>query len=382
MSRVKNNWQIKLISISLSIVGISSALIFSEFIVRKVRPQKLIRAYVKYDAELGDIIRPNFKYLDVHAMPDYSFHVRTNSVGMRMVEEVDTSDYKKKIIVLGDSFTLGWGVDIEDSFFNIMRSRIENIFNQVQLLNAGHGGNSTGHVLKNLKRHSKVILISGMIYFMNNNDLLDNIYTNINYRVVTYREFEDGSIKLEDVPAFSPIKRFLLTNTPYGWLNQHSHFFILTKKMVKLVIGKHDPVSIKRDDVMSAFDRNQLQTMYAVSWAHLRRLINYCKDRDLPLLIVWIPHMSEMLKYYGRETRLSSIFNSFKEGIISDQNMLSEEVKFFDPTDRMALLIPDKQVASLYYNDGHYNKKGNRLYANAVTENISEFIKHLLASNQ
>ena len=77
MSRVKNNWQIKLISISLSIVGISSALILSEFIVRKVRPQKLVRAYTKPDAELGGIIRPNFKYLDVHSMPNYSFHVRT-----------------------------------------------------------------------------------------------------------------------------------------------------------------------------------------------------------------------------------------------------------------------------------------------------------------
>ena len=76
-----------------------------------------------------------------------------------------------------------------------------------------------------------------MIYFLNSNDLTDNLITAIDYRVTSYRSSTNGSVQLTDEKVYSPTKRFLFTYTPYGWLNQHSHLFLLVKRVVKSALA-------------------------------------------------------------------------------------------------------------------------------------------------
>lgn len=351
-------------------VSLIISLAMAEWAVRWLRPQKLVRAYTAPDAELGNVNRPNQDFFDAHGLPHYSFHVRTNGLAMRMDDEVDPG--REKIIVLGDSFTFGWGVEVEDSFVRILKSGIEASFGGLQLLNAGHGGYSTGHVLKTLKKYAEMIALSGAVYFMNYNDLRDNTNKNINYQVVSFVAGEDGSITLKDRKVYSPVKRFLLLHTPYGWLNQHSNLFVFVKKLVKGHPENQPREPAVQVDMEEIPVEEQL-LMKKVSLAHLRRLADFCRGKNLPFLIVWVPAPSEIFESGN------SFYRTFKEELVSDPEILSGGVNFYDPTGQFKLLSAAKKKSDLYFPDGHYTREGNTLYAGALRNTMFKFAGSIAA---
>lgn len=73
--------------------------------------------------------------------------VATNSLGLRGEEP---SDKAQKILFLGDSLTLGWGVAQESTFASILGERIQRLYGY-QTLNGGHGNYNSSQELNLLK---------------------------------------------------------------------------------------------------------------------------------------------------------------------------------------------------------------------------------------
>ena len=84
-------------------------------------------------------LRPN---LDVTFQ---KVHVRTNSFGMRGGEvSVAKPENTYRIILLGDSFAFGWGVDEEKSFAHLLEEKLsQSLGRPVEVLNFGVPGYST-----------------------------------------------------------------------------------------------------------------------------------------------------------------------------------------------------------------------------------------------
>lgn len=330
-----------------------TSLVFCEIIVRGFIPQQLVRSYLMPDENLGYIIRPNQKCLD--AMDgERSYHVRTNQDGFRMDQSVDPK--KDKILALGDSFTFGWGMEIEKSYYDILRREIEFKNPGSQFLNAGVGGYSTGHVIKALIRHSSRLKIKKAVYFLNPNDLFDNVNTNKNYRVGSYDIDSDGEVTLRDEKVYSPFKRFLLTKTFYDWLNQHSHFFTLLKKTF---IKSGDSVPIQYDINQSSAEADQI---HKVSLAYLRKLAHLCDENKISLMIAWIPTQEDF-----KGVNLS--YDKFKALIFQDPELQSCGVLVVDPIQEMRFLMRAEGLDVediVYRGDGHYNEIGSRLYAQSM----------------
>ena len=354
-----------------------SALLLSLFIaegaVRLFAPQQLVRSYVRPDPDLGNASKPNQEYFDKYGLPIYSFHISTNNHGMRMNEEVMNSSDIHKLILLGDSFTFGWGVELELSYYHILKSHIIKHYPNIQLLNAGFGGYSTGHILKLLDNYSKKIEISGAIYFMNPNDLNDNISTNPNYQVTSFHESENGTIILEDTHVYNKFRIFLLSKTPYGWLNQNSHLFIITKSAVNFALNGGRPTNQPKNIVnIGKFSEKKKNLMQEVSLAHLERLSQFCKDQNIPLIVIWIPDQSEIFDDFQNKSR--DVYATFKQRVLINDIVQNESIIFIDPTKKLISLKRDKKSSDIYFPDGHYNENGNRLISESI---IKDLLKHI-----
>lgn len=85
---------------------------------------------------------PNMNYW--HKTPDVKINIRTNSKGIRADEEIPYEKPKdvKRIVVLGDSFGMGYEVNLEDTFLSRMKENLERAGKKVQIVNlsvSGHG---------------------------------------------------------------------------------------------------------------------------------------------------------------------------------------------------------------------------------------------------
>src|SRR5436853_3912457 len=74
--------------------------------------------------------------------PEFSFTTTTNSLGFRDRDFSQNKKVKTRVIALGDSFTYGWGVEVEDSWPRVLEQRLRASGLDVELANLGKPGAS------------------------------------------------------------------------------------------------------------------------------------------------------------------------------------------------------------------------------------------------
>jgi lysophospholipase L1-like esterase len=77
-----------------------------------------------------------------HQSSEFDIIVKINSLGFRDYEYPITKKKKYRIAVIGDSFTFGWGVNIEDCWVKILEKEFNASGLDVEILNLGKGGAS------------------------------------------------------------------------------------------------------------------------------------------------------------------------------------------------------------------------------------------------
>ena len=109
----------------------------------------------------------------IAATPEYRVNVSIDSNGMRNCSEPQGSK-KKNLLILGDSFAEGWGVECENSFPGILSKKLPDF----QIWNAGaHGGTLSFYILRN-RFYTKLIKPDHILLQIFDNDLddLDKIH--------------------------------------------------------------------------------------------------------------------------------------------------------------------------------------------------------------
>jgi lysophospholipase L1-like esterase len=115
--------------------GVSSTLLFVMQWKESAQKPPLERIYTRYDPDLGWVGIPNVSAADVYG-PGKG--LRTNSRGFRGADEVDrhVPAGKVRVICLGDSFTLGYGVGNESTWCRLLARRDPHL----ETVNMGQGG--------------------------------------------------------------------------------------------------------------------------------------------------------------------------------------------------------------------------------------------------
>ena len=158
----------------------------------------------KYDSELFYTMKPgncNFR------SAEFSIKHKNNSYGLRDENE-DLN--KVEIITLGDSFTLGYGVQQEETFASLIENNLKK-----ETLNAGMSSYGTAResiILNRLLKTKKLSNLKYIVLQYCNNDYLENDnYVKNDYNLEVGPEFSEKNHKLDKIlimeDAISPVHK-------------------------------------------------------------------------------------------------------------------------------------------------------------------------------
>ena len=295
-----------------------------------------------------------------------------------MRDDVDSTSNLERVFVMGDSFTYGWGVELNQSYFGLINQSINSLFENIQLINMGFGGYSTGHHRKQFSLFQQQIEPKFAILFLNFTDLEDNVRQNHNYRVYDISSGIDGKIKTIPRKVYSTLKSFLLFYTPYNWLTKNSHFLVASIRLFKDI---KNPKARERDDnkilgyasIPEGLTDEEIRLMSLVSLEHLEQMfIEYEKTVE-KALIIWAPHRCELELIDSKPC--SFPFSDFTKQV----ELLSrkyQNVFWLNPLNEMIVFTKGKNSEYIYFNEGHFNIKGNQLYAESIGNEVVNFFNN------
>lgn len=172
-----------------------------------------------------------------HKSADMTTYFRINQQGMR--SERDFAYAKppgvKRILALGDSFTIGYEVDVDKTFTSILEDELQRSGFRVEVLNAGVSGFSNAEELLYLERElirytPDVVVVSFYL-----NDVEDNLRTNL----FTWENGRLAAQRLDYVPG-GALGNYLNTSWLFNFLSERSNLFALTKETLTVWIKRND----------------------------------------------------------------------------------------------------------------------------------------------
>ncbi len=160
-----------------------------------------------------------------HVSPDVDVAFRINARGLRADRDYEYAKPAgvRRVVTVGDSFTVGYEVEVEECFSSVLERELEAQGRAVEVLNAGVSGYSNAEALVYLERELLKYEPDVVVLTFFNNDLVDNVRTKL------FRLNDDGSVERLGA-GYIPlggIGDFLNTNTVFNALSERSNAFAL-----------------------------------------------------------------------------------------------------------------------------------------------------------
>ena len=289
--------------------------------------------------------------------------VRINSVGMRADREFtfEKPDGTCRIAVLGDSFFMGYEVEIEDSFSHLLEANLAEQNVNCEVLNFSVSGFGTAEYV--VAMESRVLPYNPdlVIFELHETDLSENVISDL-YRV------EDGALVKTGnnyLPAIA-VRDKLMQYGVYRWLIEHSQLYSVVrehagKNVKKLLLVKNTVKAFFNKDAQPEQDTpKEVDTTGPVEL--LVKLLE--RGRDLSVqngaefLLVDIPNGFDPPNYFSvldRQLKDSDLHSRF--------NLVSPLATFTDPANADTLY---------YYQTGHLHLSidGNKVVSKVAADAI------------
>jgi hypothetical protein len=212
--------------LALVLAGVLVAALLSEIILRTVytvpEVANPLYSFHESDPVLGwrckDDVRMRFR------RPDFDALIAQGPDGWRQPDPPPPADPTRRVLVLGDSFTWGWGVDQGEVFTDRIQRRLDD----VGIYNRGVNGFSTGQeyllLQQELEKHDYDAV--ALMFFQN--DVGDNVNPKRGRRPLF--TLADGTLvppSEPPVPLMNPVQRLF---------KDHSRLFQLLDFQISLVV--------------------------------------------------------------------------------------------------------------------------------------------------
>jgi len=214
-----------------------------------------------------------------HKSADMTTWFRINSQGMRA--DRDFSHEKPagvaRIVTIGDSFTVGYEVDAEQTFSSVLESRLRGAGHNVEVLNAGVSGFSTAEECLYLERELLKYTPDVVIISFCSNDHKDNVRTGL-------FALRDGQLVGGDgsyVPA-GGLGDFLNRNWLANVLSERSNAFAAMKEAATRVAKRS---MNERGAALAGVAEAGDDASRRLTAAIYERLYGVCNQRGIPLVI-------------------------------------------------------------------------------------------------
>ena len=303
----------------------------------------------------------------------------TNSMGFRdkEIRKIDKKNKdKRRVLLIGDSFIEGAGVNYHDSFAGLLDKHLGNKF---EILNSAVGSYSPSIYYKKINFYlDQGYKFDQALVFLDLSDIYDELFIkfNENKEIMTFTETKKQNIFKK---IFYQIGNFLRENTViFRFLYIASDKTEIVKNYIKLKIKASKTFDktffeTKRDDVMFyrmthidrgywTFDQktfNEIELGLKQSEKYLKKLFNLLNKNNIPSTLIIYPWPTQIL--YGDKFHQNYWLNFSNENNI---NFLSL-YKVFKSNDNRRFIFKN-----FIYGDIHWNKKGTELIFKEVIKNI------------
>jgi len=224
-------WIMRLLLLEFSLMF---AFLVGEVAVRLIAPQVLFPRYVT-GSPLGIRVPvPNARY--THTSPEMSVEFRLNAMGIRSDREYTMLKPPGvfRIVGLGDSFTQGYEVNVEETYLYQLEKILKERGYTVEVINLGVSGFGNAEELIFLKkfgfRFDPDVVIVGHF----TNDIIDNMRCNL------FRLDENDKLVREAkeyLPAIG-LRDKLYSIWAYRFLAEHSHLLALLRERVASIVKR------------------------------------------------------------------------------------------------------------------------------------------------
>lgn len=348
--------------VTLALIGLY-ALIFGEYFVRFMDPQPLFPRYVQGADDGIRMNVPNAVYRQ--KSPEVNVEVRINSQGIRADRDIPVQKPADtcRIITLGDSFMMGYEVELEDSYAYLVQEYLTDQGVKAETINLAVSGFGTAEHLVALKHRGAHFNPDLIIMEWHSTDPKDNQRSNL-YKLEDNRLTEKNTSYL---PAIKT-RQNLMKVPGYEWLINNSHLYsavrerasVLAKKLLLELRQKKssNPEDVESDSTTEQDDKALADQFPDTLDEQLILEVNrYARSLGASLLLLDAP-----VEWHTADSLKSSM------GYL-DLDLLGD-IPWVTP---YPLFKRDSELGKSYYfkqGQGHWTVEGNQVTAKLTTDFI------------
>ena len=319
-----------------------------------------------------------------HHTSEFDLTIRINNLGFRG-PNTSVGKTKKRVLLIGDSFTFGWGVELNETWIELLSKT----YPDIEFLNLGQGGNHPGDYVRIAKQ--AIPLLKPDVVFVNvlqGNDI---------HQLMRVIEFEEEGASLSPSIQSSEsttarLSRYIDLVFPHftkrfpGTVSIQERWKADAAKLLDEINEEQTelylrlPLHIRVDFEKGALNPSLIYEsvhhpdMFRLAadtsnvlcqkgmirlHDHLLELKNLTRENDADLVIIDLPN-----RPYGISSELASLekLGFDVSGCDTANAGLTTELACKDVG--LILLAPSMNGFGMFYEyDGHWNAEGNRIFA-------------------
>ncbi len=275
------------------------------------------RGAFQEDIEVGYIHTPNFKARAMRR-PEFISHFEINKYGLRQRDMEKQLAFEQRVLFLGDSFTVGLGVEEEEMFTNRISRRLNEL--GIGVINGGQ----TGYCITQEYNFARKLL--DQHYY---NHIFLCLFLSNDIR----GDYFQGYKKIDVKHGYRLLKARAFKNEAADYIRTHSYTFMYVKAFIKKKLRK--PKGLEPE----GFNHN--------SKLAIQDIIRLCDEQGIGLTIMLIPNFQKEIPH---EEEFKNLFE--ERGI--DYFKVAVQRDDYFPI------------------DGHWNRKGHGTASEAILQHISD----------
>jgi hypothetical protein len=130
--------------------------------------------YGEYHPRLAYTLQKNLRNVRLYYPGQLDYTIDTNRYGFRGLDW-DLSPERKNIVILGDSFAFGWGVNWEETIGQILERKLQKIDSSYQVINLAIPGWDIDLIIQSLELYKDLLNPVAVVYIFCPNDFLGDI---------------------------------------------------------------------------------------------------------------------------------------------------------------------------------------------------------------
>jgi len=380
-------------NLMVSAVAIVLFLVGFELVVRVIAPQTPYQPtgiFIPHPERAFDIA-PNSERQ--YSSPEYSVRFVTNELGLKDHAIGQKTDGTFRILCVGDSFTLSWGVPIEEAYPKMLEQliRAEHGDVSVEVINLGSLGYSIPHHLSRMREFGFDLdpdLV--ILQFYPENDIQDTIY-------YAGKLLESNNVrKLRQMDEF--LGETTLPARLRNWMRRRSHAFVFVYDRLQILkerngwIGRAEksyPVIPGRPVCLESSLKEYypaLEEAWQLMETYTREFRDECAARGIPLIAFEVPSKfelggklrSETLRYVGA---VAEPYDFSKNWRFTHEMFERLEIPYLDLY--TALLETGRPERYYWKQNCHMNRDGNVFLAELLHRPVwTEYCKWADSKNR